>query len=177
MAQEEQFNKMREFSRVDSYVPLQLRLVPADERDSIKSRTSGQTTSVDTRELPDLPDRLLNDWIKVINSKLDAIVNMLVLQREGFGSMPVTRINLSGGGIAVITKERYSVGNIVEIKMVLPMIPPIALYVYGEVAKVDMLTNGYSIAAKFIAMDEDVRDEIVKYVFRRQREILREQRR
>ncbi len=177
MAQEEQFSRMREFSRVDSYIPLQVRLVPAEERETIRSRTSGQTASIETRDLPDLQDKFLNDWVKLLNSKLDAIVNMLVLQREGFSSMPVTRVNISGGGLGFLSKDRYNLGNIIEAKLVLPMMPPVALFVYGEVVKVDQLTNAYSIATKFIAMDEDVRDEIVKYVFRRQREILREQRR
>ena len=174
---EEQFNKMREFSRVDAYIPMQIRLVPAEERETVRSRVSGMTTSIETRDLPDLQDKLLNDWVRLLNSKLDAIVNMLVLQREGFGSMPVTRVNISGGGLGFFSRERYAIGSIIEAKIVLPMMPPVALFVYGEVVKIDLLTNVYSIATKFVAMDEDVRDEVVKYVFRRQREILREQRR
>ncbi|MBF0559167.1 MAG: PilZ domain-containing protein [Nitrospirae bacterium] len=175
---EEQFSKMREFSRVDAYLPMQvMRVVPAEERETIRSRTSGQATSMETRDLPDLQDKLLNDWIRLLNAKLDTVVNMLVLQREGFSTIPVTRVNVSGGGLGFLTRERYALGNILEIKVVLPMMPPVALFVYGEVVKLDLLKNVYSIATKFVAMDEDVRDEVVKYVFRRQREILREQRR
>lgn len=177
MAQEEQFSKLREFSRVDAYLPLQIRLVAAEERETIRARVSGHAGSMETRDLPDLQDKLLNDWIKLLNSKLDAIVNMLVLQREGFSSMPVTRVNISGGGLGFLSKDRYAGGNIIEAKLVLPVMPPVALFVYGEVVKVDMLKNTYWVATKFVAMDEDVRDEVVKYVFRRQREMLREQRR
>jgi len=177
MEQEEHFSKMREFSRVDAYLPLQVRIVPAEERETIKSRTSGQAVSTDALNLPDLQDKLLNEWIKLLHSKLDAIMNMLVMQREGFGAMPVIRVNISGGGLGFFSEERYSTGTIVELKLVLPLIPPVALFVYGEVVKVDVLTDAYWVATKFVSMDEDVRDEIVKYVFRRQREILREQRR
>jgi hypothetical protein len=174
--EEEQHSKMREFSRVDSYLPLQARLVPAEERETIRARTSGPTSIGESRALPDLQDRLLNDWIKILNSKLDTIINILALQREGFSSMPVSSVNISGGGLGFFSKDRYTLGNIIEIKTVLPMTPPVALFIYGEVVKIDQRSNGYMVATKYVAMDEDIRDEIVKFVFRRQREILREQR-
>ncbi len=55
--------------------------------------------------------------------------------------------------------------------------PPVALFVYGEVVNVEQTAKGFMTATKFVAVDDDITDEIVKYVFKRQREILREQRR
>ena len=150
--------------------------MPPEERDSIKARTASKVSVTETRALPDLADKALAEWLKVMNAKLDAVVNMLTFEREGFGAMPLGRINVSGGGIGFYSKEKFNSGDVVEIKTILPIMPPVALYLYGEVVKADLLTNNYAIAAKFVAMDEEVRDEVVKFVFSKQRELLREKR-
>lgn len=175
--EEEKYQTQREFSRVDAHVPFEVRVVPAEERAGIKARTSGGTSFAETHALPELQDKILAEWIKAMNSKLDAIVNMLTFQREGFGSMPFGHVNISGGGLGFFSKEKYNMGDTVEMKIILPMMPPVALFLYGEVVKSERLTNSYMTATRFVAMDEEVQDEVVKFVFRRQREILRDKRR
>jgi len=178
MAREDKnYQTQREFSRIDAHVPFEVRVVPVEERETIRARTSGATTFAETRALPELQDKILAEWIKAMNSKLDAIVNMLTFQREGFGSLPFAQVNISGGGIGFFSKDMHNVGDTVEMKIILPMMPPVALFLYGEVVKSERMTNGYMTATKFAGMDEEVRDEVVKFVFSRQREILREKRR
>lgn len=175
--EEEKYMNLREFSRVDAHIPFDVRLVPPEDRKNIHSKISGDTILAEFRALPDLQDRLLADWLKMLNTKLDAIINMLVFQREGFSSLPFKNVNISGGGLSFPSKETYRSGDIIEMKMMLPIIPPIAMFIYGEVVNVETQVSGYMIAIKFIALDEDIRDEIVKFVFKRQREILKEKRR
>jgi len=174
---DERYARMREFSRVDANVPFAVRLVPPEERQGIRSKISGETVLAEYQTLTDVEDKLLSDWLKMLNAKLDSLINMLTFQREGFGSLPFAQINISGGGLGFTSMEPYNRGDVLEMKMILPMMPPVALYIYGEVVKVDKQINSHAIAVKFIAMDEDMRDEIVKFVFRRQREMLREKRR
>ncbi len=166
----------REFSRVDAYIPLQARLVPKDERQNIRSKVSGEAAMAEFRTLTDVEDKALSDWLTMLNTKLDAIINMLTFQREGISALPFVKVDISGAGLKFSSPEKYNHRDILELKMLLPMMPPVALYVYGEVIKVESSMNGFEIAVKFIAMDEDIRDEIVKFVFKRQREILREKR-
>ncbi|HEX8948992.1 MAG TPA: PilZ domain-containing protein [Dissulfurispiraceae bacterium] len=175
--EEEKFVGMREFSRVDAHIPFGVRVIPKEEQKNLHSKISGDAMVTEFRELPDLQDKLLSDWMKMLNTKLDAIINMLVFQREGFSSLPFNHVNISGGGLSFWTKERFTQGDVLEVKMMLPMMPPVAMYVYGEVVKIDPQGPSSMIAIKFIAMDEQLRDEIVKFVFKRQREILREKRR
>lgn len=175
--EDEQYSKMRGFSRVDAHIPFEVRLVPQAERATIKSRTLGDMPLVDPRVLPELQDKVLGEWIRMLNSKLDAIMNKLSSQREGFGDLNLAHVNVSGGGLGFFSKDRYNLGDIIEAKLILPMMPPVALFVYGEVVKVDQTPKGYMIATKFVATDEEITDEVVKFVFKRQREILREQRR
>ncbi len=175
--EDDKYMNMREFSRVDANIPFEVRLVPPEERKNIRSKVSGDAVLAEFRSLPDLQDKLLADWMKMLNMKLDAIINMLIFQREGFGSLPFNHVNISGGGLSFASKNRYSQGDVLELRMMLPMMPPIALYIYGEVVKIDTQGSGFMIGIKFIEMDEEIRDEIVKFVFKRQREILREKRR
>jgi len=53
---------------------------------------------------------------------------------------------------------------------------PIYLYAYGEVKKAERQTSGNVVSAKFINMDDAIRDEIIRFVFEREREIIREKR-
>jgi hypothetical protein len=177
MSEHERYTRMREFSRVDAHIPFEVRVVPPEERQKVRSKISGETILAEFQKLPDIEDKLLSDWFKVLNSKLDSIINMLTFQREGFSSMSFTSVNISGGGLSFSSKERYNIGDVIEMKMLLPMIPPVALYLYGEAVKIDRQIDSYSIAVKFIAIDEEIRDEIVKFVFGKQREMLRDKRR
>ncbi|MEW5743987.1 MAG: PilZ domain-containing protein [Nitrospirota bacterium] len=174
---EEKYMRMREFSRVDAHLPFAVRLVPLDERKTLRSRVSGERVLAESQVLPDLQDKLLNDWIKLLNAKLDTVISILTFQKEGFGSLPIASVNISGAGIGFASAEKYTAGDVLEIKMILPMMPPVALYVYGEAVNIEKRMDSYYIGTKFIAIDEEIRDEIVKFVFRRQREILREKRR
>jgi len=177
MREDEEYSKMRGFSRVDAHIPFQVRVVPAEERGTVKARTLGDMPLVDPRVLPELQDKVLGEWVKMLNSKLDAIINRLSSQREGFDTLPYAHVNISGGGLGFFSEHRYNSGDIIEAKLVLPMMPPVALFVYCEVVMVEQTAKGYMIATKFVDMDEEITDEIVKFVFKRQREIMREQRR
>jgi hypothetical protein len=175
--EDDRFMKMREFSRVDAHIPFEVHLVPTDERHNIRSKISGETVLSEFQTLTDLEDKLLSDWLKMLNAKLDSIINMLTFQRDGFSSLPFVKVNISGGGLNFSSPDKHNIGDVLEIKMMLPMLPPVALYIYGEVVKVEKQINSFNTAVKFIAMDEEIRDEIVKFVFKKQREILREKRR
>ncbi len=168
--------RMREFSRVDANIPFVVRLVSPEERKGMRSKITGESILAEFQTLTDLEDKLLSDWLKMLNAKLDAIINMITFQREGFGSLPFMQVNISGGGLNFSSPEKYNLGDVLEMKMMLPMMPPVAMYIYGEVVKLESHANVNSIAVKYVAIDEEIRDEIVKFVFRTQREMLREKR-
>lgn len=172
----DKFMNLREYSRVDAQVPFEATVVPVEERQNLRSKISGQTALSDFQALPDLEDKLLNDWLKMLNTKLDTLLNLMTFQREGISSLPFVQVNISAGGISFASKQWYNRGDVLEMKMMLPMIPPVALYLYGDVVKVEKQVNIYNIGVQFIEMDEEIADEIVKFVFRRQREILRDKR-
>ncbi|TAN44861.1 MAG: PilZ domain-containing protein [Nitrospirae bacterium] len=173
---DEQYTRMREFSRVDAAIPFGVSVVPAERRAALKSKLSGNMDLVDMRMLPDLDNKALHDWLIMLNSKLDTIINMLSFQREGFGMLPFTTVNISGGGLSFTSAQRYNRGDLIEMKMLLPLMPPVALYVYGEIVSIEKSGESYAMAVKFLAMDDNIQDLIVQFVFKQQREILRERR-
>jgi c-di-GMP-binding flagellar brake protein YcgR len=60
-----------------------------------------------------------------------------------------------------------------EIKMILPVTMSSTLYVYGEVVDVRQREDFFQTAVKFMTIDDDIREQIVQFVFKAQRDILR----
>ncbi len=166
----------REYSRVSAVVPFGVRIVPEDERKNLLSRISNQT-AVEFGGLPEIQDKALAEWLSTINRKLDLLLNTLGAQKLGFNALPVRQINISGGGLSFPSSETFNRGDILEVMMVLASGASVALYVYGEVVAADRRSDGYEIGLKFVAMDDEIRDEICRFVFERERQILREKRR
>lgn len=176
--EDRQFIQMREYSRVDATIPLEVRIVPEDERGGLRSRTSMETVTKDLQQLPELPDTELSECLRIINAKLDAIMGMLSFQTRECCSLQLTCVNISAGGLRTVLHEEYGTGDLVEVKMMFPTLPYVLFYVYGDVLRSEKLDDGrYQICIEFTAIDEEIRDKIAKFVFEKQREILRMKRR
>jgi len=172
---EEKYKKMREFSRVDAVIPLGVRLVSQEEKQRIKAKILGEV-SFPNAPFDEPADKALAQWIKIINAKLDYLINLWSFKEEGFSSLPITEVNISGGGMSFIYDLPYNKGDILELKTVLEAPSPVALFLYGEVVKCEPVNNAYRVAVKFVNIEEDIRDYIVRFVFHRQRQLLRQKR-
>jgi c-di-GMP-binding flagellar brake protein YcgR len=172
------FVQMRKYSRVDTYIPVDLRLVPPDERSSKRSRTSVESALTTMQALPELDSEPLSEALKILNAKLDTIISMLTFQSQSHQALQFTEVNLSAGGMSLRRVESYNEGDFLEVKMIFPTIPYVIFYVYGEVVHAEReCTDRYRVFVEFKEIDEDIRDLIAKYVFERQREILRKKKR
>lgn len=166
----------REYTRVDAYLPLGLRLVPAEEQGRVKSRISGEVMLADFNQLPPLDNHPQRDRITVLNTKMDQIIRSLLHRSEGFHTLPFKYVTLSGSGMSFSSHQLFSPGDLLEIKTLLTLQKPAALYLYGEVLKVQKQTSGYFTALCFRHMDEGIRDRIIRFAFETEREMLRERR-
>lgn len=167
---------MREFSRVEAYVPLSVRLLKKDEVEMVKSRLSGDITFLSSKPIDEPSDKALAEWLKFINQKIDFLISIITIEQQGFSSLPINKVDISGGGMSFRSKIPYERGNVLEIKMVIENPTPLALYLYGEVISCEAIDHEFRIGLKFVNIDEDVRDQIVKFVFHRQRQIIRQRR-
>jgi c-di-GMP-binding flagellar brake protein YcgR len=103
------------------------------------------------------------------------LISLTVPQQEGFVSMNFEPLNISAGGMGLITQEPFEKGNILEIRMVLQAYPAKILQLYGEVIRIKPTPGKpkrYTVGVNFVNMDEHVRDEILKFDFKKHRERL-----
>lgn len=165
----------REYSRVDAYIPLNIRVVPDDEKPCVKSRITGEVTLADFKLMPSLDNHPHLEYLNILNQKIDSIIQMVTCPHDGFHSLSFKCVSISGNGMKFSFKTGLSLGDIVELKMILRIYKPVALYVYGEVVHVEKQTDGHCISVQFIRIDDNIRDLIIRFVFQMERVILREQ--
>jgi hypothetical protein len=164
----------REYSRVDVYIPLDCRLLNKEEHGLVKSRVSANLMLADFKLLPPLANHPQIESLNLLNQKLDMIIKMVGLECEGFQSLPFKFVSLSGNGMQFSSQRCYSLGDILELKMILTLDRSAAIYTYGEVVRAGSQSNGYFINIRFTAIDHAIRDRIVRFVFETEREMIRQ---
>ncbi len=175
--EEKYYRSLREYSRVDGFLPVQIRVVEEEMRFSIRSRTSVESALTEHPEMPEPEDRLVAECLRILNSKLDTIIRMLAFQTRDYMSLKIEQINISAGGLSTFVDEAVPLGAVVEIRLVLPNSPYMVFYIYGNVVKCEQASDRFAVSIGFTEIDEDIREQIAKFVFERQREILRKKRR
>ena len=168
----------REYSRVDANIPFEYRIVADEEKNHIQARISRDAVAPELRPLPGMGDHdyILGEWLKILNIKLDTVIRVITLQREGFFNLPFKTVSISGGGMSFLLPVAIAPGTILEIKLMLTRNQPVAMCIYGEVTKSVWRDDSYFIAIRYVHMDVFIRDEIIRFVFEREREIIREKR-
>ncbi|MBI4847518.1 MAG: PilZ domain-containing protein [Nitrospirae bacterium] len=112
-----------------------------------------------------------------INTRLDFIINHFILEKEGLLTPEKKSVNISASGIKFTINRPVKKGDILEIKLLLPTFPPVAVFAYGEVKRVEPLDDKTcEVALEYLNMSEPVRNEIIKYTFNCQREAIRKSR-
>ena len=165
---------MRKFSQVDAHIPLSAKLMPEEFMDDAVSRIIEDPVVGAFNEPPRMLDEALAEWLEMLNSKMDAILKLMTLSKEGFSSLPLRHVKISGSGLVFGVNERYNVGDTLEIKMILPGSRHLAMYVYGKVMAITEEGGKLRAAVEFVSLEEQMRDSIVEYVFERERELIRE---
>lgn len=172
------FVQMREYSRVDATLPFEVRIVSDEERQNLRSRTSMESVLTESQQLPEVGEGALGECLKIINRKLDTILNLLTLQTRECCTLQSTPVNISAGGVRVLLQVEHAIGVVLEVKMMLPTMPYVVFYLYGDVVRTETTEEGmYLTCIEFASIDEEIRDKIAKFVFEKQREVLRMKRR
>jgi hypothetical protein len=153
----------KEHNRVDRDQPFQTFTLQPFMEDAAQE---GETHRIDPFIINNLID---------INLKLNLILTMISSNREPsiFDQRPM-EVNLSGGGIAFVTSEKFEKGDILELKILLPVFPITFISTRGEVVRSTALSgNNRKTGVKFIDIKEENQDTIVHYIFKKERESLR----
>ncbi len=100
-----------------------------------------------------------------------------MLEKEGMLPSEKKMVNISASGLRFTLSHSVEVGDVLEIKLLLPTYPPVAVFAYGEVKRVEALSGGkFEVAVEYLNMGEPVRNEIIQYTLSRQRETIRRSR-
>lgn len=170
------FLSLREYARVSAYLPVRVRPVPEEERQSVRSRIVVESALTEHPDLPQVEDEALSTCLQILNSKLDAIIRMIAFPSDSPKGLDFSKVNISAGGLGTSSNEEYAPDDPVEIKLMLPTAPSMIFYVYGRVIKCDASNQKHELSIQFTEIDDDIREQIAKYVFHKQREILRKKR-
>ncbi len=85
--------------------------------------------------------------------------------------------NISGSGAKLSGEEEVGIGEILRLEIVLPTFPISPVTILGEVIRVKRPDNArggrFEIVVKFTEITEEDRDSLIRYVFQKQREMLR----
>jgi hypothetical protein len=170
------WGEKREYFRVDDVFPVQCSRIAPDQVRRRAQVFSGY--GVDLPEETEMPEQTENPaiWkmLTDINTKLSLILQHLQLEKEGCVNAEHRPVNLSASGIRFIMNEPVSLGDAVEMKLLLPTQPPVGVLTHGEIVRVrDLGNHEYEVGVHFADMDDDVRDEIIQYALKRQRDLIR----
>jgi len=129
-------------------------------------------------EMPYTKEGVFNQTLWEINRKLDLLIHIVLA--DEFRSLMKTSpkdINISASGIRFISERSFLVGDLLELHLILPMVPLLFTSLVGEVIRQKVVTSTqaerYAVAVRFAQLDNDTKDDIIRYLFRRQREVLR----
>jgi len=137
----------------------------------------GQSTDTadDESIVPKDPDnKKLYAMMNELKAKLDFIINQFMLEKEGLNEPEKKFVNISASGIRFTVDHVVKEGEIMDIKLLLPTYPPVAVFAYGEVKRAVPIEDGkYDIALEYLNMTDSVKNEIIQYAFAQQRDLIR----
>ncbi len=168
----------RRYFRVNDVLPIVTRKIGPDSY--TKAKVFSGCGTENTRDYT-IPDATINPklWeiLVDIDTKLSALLGAINMQNEGFTGANEKYINISASGVRFTIKEKVEIGDLLEIKILLPAYPPLGIVASGEVVRVNDLGNDeYDVALHFSGITDEVTDEIIQYSIKRQREIIHKQR-
>jgi hypothetical protein len=114
-----------------------------------------------------------------MNKKLDAILNLLSQSQydETYHSVQ-TDVILSGAGIQFESHIALKKDDYTELKIVIPMFPYPKIAILCQVVRSESLqgdaADAFRIAMQFLIINEKDRDFLIKYIFEKEREYLRQ---
>jgi hypothetical protein len=172
---ETSFQNKREYSRVQAHIPLEIRIVSPEQRRDLQSRTNQKIVPL-MNPPNDVEDPQFAEWLRFLNVKMDMILRYLDKEHENSSNMILKSVMIGGGGFSFVSTEKFLPGDTLEVKMLLPSSIPLLLYLYCEVVHSEERCDGHFNALRFILMDDAIRDKILRFVFEKEREILRAKR-
>lgn len=158
----------REYVRTNDVIPVYYEL----DDGSGNPKTLGWELMFDDIDPKPEENPKLYEMLFDINQKLNILLNHIA-EKNGFNIPEAREVNISGGGLRFTSQDSFSAGDRLILKTFLPTYAH-AIKIKCEVVRVvPSDKGGFDVAVKFTEMDETTRDKIIKYIFAKQRKLLR----
>lgn len=113
----------------------------------------------------------VSSCFKLLDSKLNLMAESLYSQQD-HAQLKRQYVNISAGGMSFVANEKLSIGERLEIKMVLST-DLINLNVMASVVDSLSKNDNFQVSVKFIDMSDPTQDLIVKHLMQSQSSLLR----
>jgi len=114
-------------------------------------------------------DKVISNQEKILK-KFDTEVDVQDVSKSG------ECIDISGSGVHMLVTEELNTGSLLELTIKPPINPPIQIILLGKLSRIrqskDKEDNGFEASVTFTAINEDDRENLIKYIFQRQRELI-----
>ncbi len=114
-------------------------------------------------------DRIISNQEKILN-KFDTVDKVQGVSESG------ECIDISGSGVHMLISEELNSGALLELTIEPPINPPIQIILLGKLSRIchsaDRNNNKFEASVTFTAVNEDDRENLIKYIFQRQRELI-----
>ena len=127
-------------------------------------------------DVEEVDSALLYKLIYQANLKIDRILDILESRDDkGYISSGSECVNISGSGMSFVANRSFSIGDIIALRVFLPLVSRTWINVLGKVMLSSKSEQGnkYTVSVRFVELSESDREMIVRYVFKKQRELLR----
>ncbi len=190
-------DERRRFFRIDDSVHMTLRKLSGEELDnriasleqndensfSLMNGLSaiGQQVAASLRRI-ELKDPDVADYLKALDRKIELIGRAFLAEEADIADQPARAVNLSGGGMAVQSREPMDENAVLEIRMLL--LPSYTgILTYGTLVSCRRLPEDeadpgypYLLRIDFSFMRDSDRDALIRHVLLKQAEWLRHRR-
>jgi len=125
-------------------------------------------------------DEPLLRCLQFINNKIDFIIDEITSRGKAGMSVPSEVTEISGSGFSLDCDIRLSRGQLLKVDLIMPSALQYRIELVAKVVRVDEAQQEpgqdrrrFSVSARFVEIDEESRESIIKAVFSRQRERIR----
>ena len=175
-------NKQRKYTRVDDLLRVDYQHVLQQDYQKYEGNCEGICKRIfgeplRAPEIDEITLELLYKLIYQANLKMDRILEILESTdtTARYASVGTEYVNISGSGMRFTADQAFAIGDILALRIFLPLVSSTWRTVLGKVVSSKKRTakSGYSTAGHFVGLSEGDREMIIRYVFKRQRELLR----
>lgn len=166
---------------VDDFDIDQLSHISDDVLENCSLAAALEVLNEDTRMLAPRLERRdpeLFEYLKIIDTKINLIVQALIRDNEQFAKHDKHDVSLSGSGLAFRNQHPIEVGRILELRMMLTSCLAVIVS-YGRVVDCREIIQRnpeqpYEISVEYINMKEEDREVLLRHVVKKQLQQLRD---